>query len=446
MPVTAVNSQFVQVARGGPGSPTTESKLSACEMLVDATHGTLMSVLYVYYGPYSYIALKKASHWRGPRYLKGGSGPHPRHGGCERSSNQTRVEGRSVRLTYDSCAPEQLLRASSVNSILKTVYDVIETHRAAYNQCLPLRHDVTAQNIPDNVYARLEDRDVSESRSVPAFIANVLDELFSSREHRRASCVVVDPDWPRATMPGEGNRCMNDINPRHKGTPAYMARSVCMREPQGYALSIIGVPMPTLKGEAQGLYVKAYGQERFERFMEKNSNTCHGAVPPDTYPDPLPPFVHRPCHGVESIFWTMLAALLRVQPRSAAREPHASPPLARLWKKLQEHRTPEGPAECYDDREGLFVVGRSLWVRLYFQPEMRDVAHLLYEIRCQLGPEYEFWTPRPPDDHLHEALQRLILQYLVDHRDKDISLDPDHLRPTWPGPPTFRKRVQSIVA
>ncbi len=79
-----------QLAIRPSGSPTTESKLSACGMLVDATHGTLMSVLYVYYGPYSYIALKKASYWRGPRYLKGGSGPHPRHGGCERSPNQTK--------------------------------------------------------------------------------------------------------------------------------------------------------------------------------------------------------------------------------------------------------------------------------------------------------------------------------------------------------------------
>ncbi len=33
----------------------------------------------------------------------------------------------TVRLTYDSCTPEQLFRASSVNSILRTVYDVIES-------------------------------------------------------------------------------------------------------------------------------------------------------------------------------------------------------------------------------------------------------------------------------------------------------------------------------
>ncbi len=203
--------------------------------------------------------------------------------------------------------------------------------------------------------------------------------------------------------------------------------------------------MPALTGEAKLLYVQAYGQERYDQFAEKSPFTCHGAIPPSDLPKPLPMFVHRPCHDAESIFWTMFAAILHAQPASGTREPWASKRVADLWKKLHEHEIPDNPADYDDHREDIFHTLALPWAR-YFHPDLRDVAQLLYDIRCQVAPEYEYWTPRPPDDHLHEALQRLILQYLVDHRDKDISLDPGHLRPTWPGPPTFRKRVQSIVA
>ncbi|TFK78186.1 hypothetical protein K466DRAFT_668509 [Polyporus arcularius HHB13444] len=74
---------------------------------------------------------------------------------------------------------------------------------------------------------------------------------------------------------------------------------------------------------------------------------------------------------------------------------------------------------------------------------MRDVALLLAEISHQTSPEYEYWTPRPPDDHLHEAVQRLILQYLVDHLDKDIPLDPTHRRPTQPQTDKDKHRTDS---
>ncbi len=189
--------------------------------------------------------------------------------------------------------------------------------------------------------------------------------------------------------------------------------------------------MPTLTGEAQRLYVKAYGQSRYDRFTDKIPHTFHGGSPPDERPNPAPSFVHRPCHDAESIFWTMLDALLAAQPECADPEPHASMLVAELWQNLHEHFIPVQCNSYRDKRDAILMMGDTQWEE-HFYPEMRDVAYLLFRISRQIAPEYEYWTPRPPDDHLHEAVQRLILQYLVDHHDKDIPLLPGRSRPTQP--------------
>ena len=60
---------------------------------------------------------------------------------------------------------------------------------------------------------------------------------------------------------------------------------------------------------------------------------------------------------------------------------------------------------------------------------------MLFEIAEHVHPTYPLMeTPPPHPDHLHEAMQRIILNYLVAHRDNDIPLDPDNLRRTE-GPP-----------
>ncbi|KAI0719834.1 hypothetical protein C8T65DRAFT_635338 [Cerioporus squamosus] len=303
-----------------------------------------------------------------------------------------------------------------------------------------------AQSISDNSPSpKPEEGYVSES--VPFFIEDVMNRRLRPREQRGSlrplekrtmECLMIDVDNAAIL---DARPMVEDKNLANRtGTPLYIARSVCIGQPREHEHSLRGVPMPTLTGEAKLLYVQAYGQSRYDRFAEKNPFTCHGAIPPSTHPDPLPAFVHRPCHDAESIFWTMLAALLRAQPVSGTRESWAPKKVAELWKKLHDHEIPDDPAEFEDQRESIFYLGPLPWAR-YFHPEMRDVARLLYDIRKQVAPEYEYWTPRPPDDHLHEAMQRLILQYLVDHRHKDIPLDPDNLRPTEAQPPVDKNKT-----
>ena len=59
---------------------------------------------------------------------------------------------------------------------------------------------------------------------------------------------------------------------------------------------------------------------------------------------------------------------------------------------------------------------------------MKDVGTLLWQISRHVAPEYVLWGDGLQPDHLHEAVQRLILQFLVDHKDP-IELELDYLRP-----------------
>ncbi|KAI0765119.1 hypothetical protein C8Q74DRAFT_1286327 [Fomes fomentarius] len=112
-----------------------------------------------------------------------------------------------------------------------------------------------------------------------------------------------------------------------------------------------------------------------------------------------------------------------------------------MWKQFQSHTIEDiNPDDGFqlplvDPREAMFLTCPDNFYLATFLPCMRDVAYLLYKLSRQVAPSYPLMpTPPPRPDHLHEAMQRVILDYLVEHRDKDIPLDPARLRSTN-GPP-----------
>ena len=213
----------------------------------------------------------------------------------------------------------------------------------------------------------------------------------------------------------------------------YIARSVCVGRVLDEDYTRKGRAMPTLEGDALKLYIAAHGQARYDLYNDQ-SNTFHGSSPPpegEAEDITYPAFSHRPEHDAESTFWTTLSGLLRAQPLDAPREKFASPVVAEVWRNLHGHLIPKHPDQYDDLRHHILVKNQGAWIKLF--PEvMRDVAILMSNMARQVACEYALWEPQSKleIDHLHEALQRLILQYLVDHRDKPIPLDPDNPRPT----------------
>lgn len=217
----------------------------------------------------------------------------------------------------------------------------------------------------------------------------------------------------------------------------YIARSVSIGMVLKTDYAVIKAPrMPLLTGQALQLYIKVHGRARYELYNNKDlSATRHGGLPPNKEAHEitdLPQFTHRPEHDVESNFLTLLSVLLRLQPLSAPRDKSASPAFAEKWRTLRSHTIPNEPSVLDETRHSLFIMAQEEWTGL-FLPEMRDVALMMWEISRQVAPEYALFEGHLEVDHLHEAVQRIILQYLVSHRDRPIPVDPVHLRPTEKG-------------
>lgn len=206
----------------------------------------------------------------------------------------------------------------------------------------------------------------------------------------------------------------------------YISRSVCRGQVLTDFENRIFQPMPQLSEEARVLYVNAHGQARYDRYNDTKL-TRHGACPPDFDDFDKPrPFCHRPEHDVESVYWSLVSALLSVRPKGAEEEEIAALPLQDNWHRLLTNIIPDRPSSYTDPRDLTLKQSEAAW-RDVFLGDMKDVAALLSNISRQIRPEYAFFADDLQQDHLHEAVQRLILQYLTDHN--DIPLDPGRLRP-----------------
>ncbi|KAI1791249.1 hypothetical protein LXA43DRAFT_1061457 [Ganoderma leucocontextum] len=335
----------------------------------------------------------------------------------------------------------RLLKAKTLNDLLKAIYDALEVHRTQLLQRKVLHRDMSIYNIlmyPE--WTSMEGRHVNKNS--PLMIDDVLAERPRPVEGRFPRCLSIDYD-NAAVLDRDitGPTGKDQDLTRRTGTPAYVARSVCI----GRVLNRFGcnsIPaMPKLSGKALELYDAVHGK-RYHRYNDKDKDeTSHGAPPQIPHPTKVqtpPHFFHRAEHDVESIYWSMISAVLRVRPQGIVEDSPMTHDVGEVWMPLLTHRVPARPDTYTDPRQPLMDKSSEEW-RAYFLDGMKDVGDLLEQISQQVNPEYALWGDRRQPDHLHEAMQRLIFQYIIDH--EDVSLDPNNLRPipavriataTWP--------------
>ncbi len=208
----------------------------------------------------------------------------------------------------------------------------------------------------------------------------------------------------------------------------YIARGVCLGMVFTDLMYRLAPLMPELSDEARTLYVSAYGGARYERYNDRNG-TCHGARPPDAYKEfkTAPQFHHRPEHDVESVYWSMVSALSRVHPKGVDKEAQAADNMTSTWSILLSHKIPNRGLRRADPRQTIITQARDAWEDLFLD-DMKDIGTLLWKISQHIIADYALWDDGLEPDHLHEAVQRLILQHLIDHK-TPIELEPDYLRP-----------------
>ncbi|KAI8989121.1 hypothetical protein BD414DRAFT_415419 [Trametes punicea] len=322
--------------------------------------------------------------------------------------------------------------AENVNDLLMTVYDALEVHRTVTRKRRVLHRDMSIYNLL--MYPSLGSSIEKLMEDFPPLIDDVLDRKLRPPNERRARCLVIDYD-NSAMLANTPVDSMQQAELRTRtGTPAYIARAVC----SGFVLCAGTAlawrrQMPLLRGEAKDLYTMAHGEDRYNAYNDA-ANTIHGGIPPQDFDDfemmmkaLAMPFYHRWEYDAESVFWTMYSALLRVTPKQFVEDKHTHDGLNKDWSVLRDHAIPE-VSDGNDTRMLLLDRPPHGFMRA-FPPVMAPVARLLFDISRHVLPSYALME-KPPihDDHLHEAMQRLILQYLVDNRDNPIPLEPATLR------------------
>ncbi|KAI0772797.1 hypothetical protein BD413DRAFT_612288 [Trametes elegans] len=192
--------------------------------------------------------------------------------------------------------------------------------------------------------------------------------------------------------------------------------------------------MPLLTLQAKEKYVAVYGEERYNAYNDEGHTFHGGTSVVDLYGSVRlggakvsVPFYHRWEYDAESVFWTLYSVLIRVIPQGATFSDDAQKALWTHWTKLATHTISDSEM---DNRQPLLEDDVESFLPV-FDPAMHDVAALLLSMARQVTPSYALMSTLPPhDDHLHEALQRLILNYLVEHLDHPILLIPGQLRET----------------
>ncbi|KAI0634265.1 hypothetical protein C8Q77DRAFT_1056439 [Trametes polyzona] len=330
-----------------------------------------------------------------------------------------------------------LEQARSVNDLLKTFYDVLEVHRTIARERRVLHRDMSIFNIL--MYPEHAQCTGAPWQDFPALIDDVLGEHApEANAERTPRCLLIDFD--HSARLADDEVASQQVLRHRTGTPVYIARAVAARSvPEAsYATSstaFINATMPLLSDEAKRLYVQMYGEDRYNRYNDVEP-TCHGGTPPANArilrgrPRVPVQFYHRWEYDAESVFWTMYSVLLRVLPEGIKDEDEAThTALVEHWAKLNDHTIPGDASSMKSDSRVELLDRYDDQFIAPFLPVMHDVGYLLFDIALQVTPSYALMNPLPPyEDHLHEAMQRLILEYLVAHRDRDIPLKPGVLR------------------
>ena len=181
----------------------------------------------------------------------------------------------------------------------------------------------------------------------------------------------------------------------YQGTPGFIARAVELGRPVSPGNDMLYIPEVPRSAECYG--------------------TCH--------PDRVKKFPHSPHklspismdgtdrqwrhelhHDAESVFWVLLYWIVVAQPENEEKEPIAT----HIWTGLTGPVT----SRIHLLRGGLHGATHSVYRPLW--PMLNKLAHILNAD----GHWVESSDPRTDPGYINEAFQRLILQFILEHRNE----------------------------
>ncbi|THH03710.1 hypothetical protein EW145_g6065 [Phellinidium pouzarii] len=304
-----------------------------------------------------------------------------------------RVPRRTKQRSVLKSRGDPLSARKSVRQILVALYDSIQGHQICVKKKRVLHRDISRYNIlinPEHFDTELDDK--LDDGSDVKFINQVLDP---SLDRVKEEGILID--WDNAAELDAG---VGDALTERTGTPMFVSLGVGAGKIKGRRNGIRQRdPFPVLTDKAKDLYIKAYGQKTYDRYLNavEQSDLIKMVSKSD---DKFPRYRHAAYHDVESFFWVLVYELLVAYPENGTPSMSASANI--LLLQFQGHYFVES-----DFRHSLFQEEKEFW-KAVLHPRLECMAELISTLCGYFIPEWAFW-PELPEDHTHEAFKRLLL-------------------------------------
>ncbi|KAJ8703510.1 hypothetical protein PTI98_002128 [Pleurotus ostreatus] len=320
-----------------------------------------------------------------------------------------------------------LTKCKNIVDFFKGMYDILEAHRWMVAERKLLHRDISHGNIV------IEAKDAKEIRKFkgtkpPVFINEVLHGKPAAPMARLLdmdNCANLDTS--KVKSEGEGETEDSDEPLRYRtGTPKFIARSVAA----GKILDDFSArPMPKLQQEIAATYKEVHRNDSSKlRELSDANGTTHGSrisfdrvtLYSEDCSLQVADFEHQPFHDAESVYWCIAAFVLLAKPlKNDADEGQNE--LTKIWAFMAEHEV--GSVGNAADTRSALISGNS-WAK-WLHKDLSFISKLMTDLTHQIRPEWALLDPAPEPLHLHEALQRLILQNVHDWEKKRINVELD---------------------
>ena len=175
-----------------------------------------------------------------------------------------------------------------------------------------------------------------------------------------------------------------------------------------------------LSGEALNLYIRAYGEENYRTYITKLNESSIIQNNTDVV------FKQLPIHDAESIIWIIVDHLLRAIP--VGREPQVNEFAISALNGFLMHAI----SYCGDTRSSFSNFSLEEWIKC-LHPGLSHTAPFIRRLCRLLITDWSLWCLKGelPDDFLHEAVKRILLEEIVRIRaeNRDVRLGPKDREP-----------------
>ncbi|KAJ8703530.1 hypothetical protein PTI98_002147 [Pleurotus ostreatus] len=314
-----------------------------------------------------------------------------------------------------------LSKCKNIVDFFKGMYDILEAHRWMFTERKLLHRDISHGNI----IIEAEDAGAIEKfrgTKPPVFINMILHGTPEpmARLLDMDNCANLD----KSKLKPEEEEEDSDKPLRYRtGTPKFIARSVAAGQIRNVPSEM--TPMPGLQSEIEATYKNVHHGDasKLRTFSDINGTTHGGHLSLErkkgykTNPSlQVADFEHQPFHDAESVYWCIVVFVLLAKPLN--NDVDVNPErLTNTWSCIAEHEV-----GAMDKRST--IINENEWAK-WLHKDLLFITALMDDLTCQIQPEWALLYPTPDPLHLHEAMQRLILQHVYDWERNNINVELD---------------------